>query len=207
MAKLSIIDLEGKPKEELELNAKVFDGKVNQFAIHQAVVSYLANKREGNASTKTRGEVSGGGKKPWRQKGTGRARVGSIRSPLWRHGGVVFGPHPRDFSYSVPKKIRCLALKSCLNSRLMEKELVLVEDFNIPSLKTKEMINVLKKLKINTNCLLITDIKNENILRASRNIPNFWAVNFKEVNAYDILKFKKLILTKSALVGLEKRLK
>jgi large subunit ribosomal protein L4 len=148
MFSLPVYNCEGKEVETVKLNPEIFDGTQNTDCLHQAIEAYKANQRKGLASTKTRGEVSGGGKKPWKQKGTGRARVGSTRSPLWRHGGVVFGPHPRDFSYEVPQKIKALALKTSLNTRLKENNFMILDEFKVESPKTKLAVRVLTNLKL-----------------------------------------------------------
>lgn len=204
---LPIYNSEGKEVESLKLDATVFDGKVNQDALHQAVTAYLANQRKGLAATKTRGEVSGGGRKPWKQKGTGRARHGSIRSPLWRHGGVVFGPHPRDFSYSLPQKIKNLALKSSLNAKLKEKNLVLLDNLNLNSYKAKEAARIFKQLKIESKTLLLLDKMDVKVKQALRNI-GFLKFNLsRDTHAYEVLAAHKLILTKDGLKELVSRLK
>lgn len=208
MFKLPVYNQEGKEVKKIELDPEVFDGKVNHNLIYQAVLMYRANRRKGLASTKTRGEVSGGGVKPWRQKGTGRARVGSIRSPLWRKGGVVFGPHPRDYSFSLPKKIKLAALKSSLNARLKETNMIILEDLKITNPKTKEGMKILNNLKINRkkSLLLLNEI-NETIKRCFGNIGFLTFVRGSDVNAYDILKASKLMITEAALNSLIKRLK
>ena len=210
---LPIYNTEGKEVETLKLDHTVFDGVVNIAAIYQAVNGYRANQRRGLAATKTRGEVSGGGKKPWKQKGTGRARVGSIRSPLWRHGGVVFGPHPRDFSYPVPQKIKTLALKSTLNAKVKENNLMLLEKLEIKAPKTKEANLIFKNLKVlpqknkKESLLLLSDSIDNNLRLALRNIK-FIKVNLgKDTHAYEVLASTKLIVTKAGLNQLIKRLK
>ena len=211
---LPIYNTQGQEVDTITLDEKIFDGKVNTAAIHQAIRAYRANQRKGLASTKTMGEVSGGGSKPWRQKGTGRARVGSIRSPLWRHGGVIFGPHPRDFSYNIPQKIKTLALKSSINVKLKENNFVVVEEFFLEKPKTKEAVALFSNLKLNPpkdkgsyNILLILD-KIDNILKRSlRNISFLRFNNARDVNAYDVLAHKKLLITKDGLNELINRLK
>jgi large subunit ribosomal protein L4 len=208
---LPIYNTEGKEIDKVKLDSAVFDGTVNTNAIYQAVNAYLASQRKGLASTKTRGEVSGGGKKPWRQKGTGRARVGSTRSPLWRHGGVIFGPHPRDFSYSIPDKLKKLALKSSLNAKLKENKFIVLDDFVIDRPKTKEAVKVFVNLKIepdkNTAALLLLAKKDNNLTLALRNL-SFLKVNLaKDTNVYEVLTHNKLIITKEGLTQLIGRLK
>jgi len=210
---LPIYNTEGKEIDTIKLDSAVFDGTVNTAAIYQAINAFRANQRKGLASTKTRGEVSGGGKKPWRQKGTGRARAGSIRSPLWRHGGVVFGPHPRDFSYVLPAKIKSLALKSSLNAKLKENNLIVVDDLKLGQAKTKEAAKIFSNLKINNNkakascVLLLLDNIDKNLKLALNNL-NFLRVNLaKDTHAYEVLSCQKMIITKTGLDELTKRLK
>ena len=208
MSTLAVYNTKGKKlEEEIKLDKNIFDGKVNSAVIYQVVVMYQANKRAGTASTKTRGEVSGGGKKPWQQKGTGRARVGSIRSPLWRHGGITFGPHPRDYSYSLSPKIKSLALRSSINQKLNDKEVLIVDELNIESPKTKNIVEILDNLKINEKALLLIDKIDVNLLKATRNIPTIALKRSSDVNAEDVLTYKKLIVTKNALDALTLRLK
>lgn len=206
MAEISIYNMNGQSVGKMELDKKIFNGEVNKAVLYQIVKMYEANLRQGNASTKTRSDVSGGGKKPWKQKGTGRARAGTIRSPLWRGGGIVFGPHPRDYSYSLPKAVKRLALVSSLNSKLNDKELIVVDDLKISGPKTKEMAAALKNLKAQTRPLLVLDEKNEAISRASRNIPRLILRDYRTLNAYDIVRQHKLVLTQKALVALTKQL-
>lgn len=206
---LPIYSSEGKEAGTIKLDTAVFDGIVNQDAVYQAVVAYRANQRKGLAATKTRGEVSGGGRKPWKQKGTGRARVGSTRSPLWRHGGVVFGPHPKDFSYTLPQKIRSLALKSGLNAKVKDNDFMVLEGLNLTTAKTKEAAKVLKNLKIDRSnkALLLYGALSDNIVKAMRNI-SFVDVNCaKDANVYEVLSHKKLIITKDGLTAIYARFK
>ena len=167
MPKVDVYDINGKKVSDVELNENVFGIEPNEAIVHEVLVNYLANQRQGTQSTKTRAEVSGGGRKPWRQKGTGRARQGSIRSPQWKGGGVVFAPKPRDYSYSVPKKVKRLALKSVLTSKVLENEIIVVDELNLNAPKTKEMINVLKNLKADKKALIVIDKKDENVILAS----------------------------------------
>jgi len=204
---LPVLDVSGKEVEKLELSPRIFDGKVSTASIYRAVHNYLANRRQGTASTKTRSNVSGGGKKPWRQKGTGRARVGSTRNPLWRHGGVVFGPHPRDFGYSLPKKIKQLSLRSIINNRALENNIVVLNSLVLSDCKTKTFINILKKLKMKDGALLVINSMDDNIRLATRNIPNVGLRDANSVNTYDILSFKKMLVTKDALRILTERIK
>ena len=204
---LPIYNTEGKEVDTLKLDAKIFDGVVNADAIYQAVNSYRANQRKGLASTKTRGEVSGGGKKPWKQKGTGRARVGSTRSPLWRHGGVVFGPHPRDFYYTLPQKIRMLALKSSLNEKLNQNNLIVLDSLKLEKPKTKEALKVFSNLKVSQSTVLLLEKVDENSKLALRNI-SFLNINLaRDTHAYEVMSHKKVVITKDGLHELVTRLK
>jgi large subunit ribosomal protein L4 len=211
---LPIYNSEGKEVETIKLDPMIFDGKVNTAVLHQVVKLYLANQRHGLAATKTRGEVSGGGRKPWKQKGTGRARVGSTRSPLWRHGGVVFGPHPRDFSYSLPKKIKIEALRSALCSKVSEKNLMVLESFKIDAPKTKFAAKVFSNLKVlplrkkdPLGVLLLLDKIDSDLKKALNNIV-FLDFNLaKDAHAYEVLAHKKIVVTKDGLVQLAKRIK
>jgi len=204
---LPIYNTEGKETGNIKLNPAVFDGTVNTAVIYQAVCAWRANQRKGFAATKTRGEVSGGGKKPWKQKGTGRARVGSTRSPLWRHGGVIFGPHPRDFSYNLPQKIRALALKSSLNTKVKENSLMVLEELKIVAPKTKEAAKIFSNLKIKENSLLLLDKIDRNTKMALRNIGFLNVGLAKDTHAYEVISHKRLIITKEGLAGLVDRLK
>lgn len=205
---MPVYDMAGKSVEEIELDAHVFDAEVNKKLLYQVIVGYQANKRLGCAATKTRGEVSGGGKKPWKQKGTGRARHGSIRSPLWRHGGVVFGPHPRDFSVAIPQKIRNEALRSSLNAKINMGNLVVVEKVHILNPKTKDFVKFLASLKLNgASILCVIDAIGENIKRAARNIPRLHLVDSSSLNALDVMNSKKIVMSRDSLKNLTKRLK
>lgn len=206
MATLAVLNHQGKKVEELALNEKIFTDRVNTAVMHQAVLMYQANTRQGNASTKERGSVSGGGRKPWRQKGTGRARAGSNRSPLWVHGGVVFGPHPRDFSYAVPKKIRVVALRESLISKLKAKDLFCVQDLKEKVSKTKEFAKILTAVKIEGSVLALLDGCDASIVRAGRNLPRLEVMRADDVNAQDILSRKALLLSKTAFNKLIKRI-
>ena len=207
MSQLNVLNSQGKESSTIELPKDLFEGAVNAAVIHQAVTKYQASLRQGNASTKERGSVSGGGIKPWRQKGTGRARAGSTRSPLWTGGGVVFGPHPRDFGYDVSKKVKKVALRESLNSKLKDNNLLCVEDFQTPLKKTKEFAEILKNLKIKDKTLAILDGSDPTINRVSRNIRLFNIIRSADVNAYDILKHKKILVTKTAFNNLLERIK
>lgn len=213
---LPIYNAAGKEVDQVKLNASVFDGIINSDAIYQAITAYRANQRKGLAATKTRGEVSGGGKKPWKQKGTGRARVGSSRSPLWRHGGVIFGPHPRDFSYTLPDKIKTAALKSSLNAKVKENNFIVLDDFKLNAPKTKEAIKIFTNLKVSganaakskeaPSLLLLLNEVDKGAKLALRNI-DFLRFNLAaDTNVYEVLAHKKLIITKDGLTRLTQRL-
>ncbi len=204
--KVQVLDQSGNPVREMDLPEEVFSYPVKDHLIYEAVVNYLANQRQGTACTKTRGEVSGGGRKPWRQKGTGRARAGSIRSPLWRHGGTVFGPKPRDYSYSIPRKAKKNALKSALATKLAEKQLLVVEEINLTQPKTKEAVNWLKNLKIDS-ALIIDDRANINLFRAVRNLPEVKAVEASKLNVYDVLRYRWIVFSQRSFNSLVERLK
>ena len=208
MTKLKVWDQEGKIVGEIELNPKIFDGKINHALIHQAVVTYLANQRRGLASTKTRGEVKGSGRKPWPQKGTGRARAGSIRSPLWRGGGIVFGPKPRDYSKKLSQRMRNLALKSALNAKLKDDQIMIIKEIKIEKPKTKEMVKILKNLKLNGEKVrIVVDKLDENLKLAIRNLEKAILENEDTLTTYTVLDCKKLIITKDSLKKLEERLR
>ncbi|MDP3731433.1 MAG: 50S ribosomal protein L4 [Candidatus Omnitrophota bacterium] len=216
---LPIYNTDGKEIDSLKLDQGIFDGIVNADAIHQVVLAYRAAQRKGLASTKTMGEVSGGGRKPWKQKGTGRARVGSIRSPLWRHGGVIFGPHPRDFSYTLPLKIKKLALKSSLNAKINENNFIILDNLKIEAPKTKEAVKILSNLKISrlkdkknhktktAKALLLLDKFDNNLRLALRNIDFLTINRAQDTHAYEVLAANKLIVTREALRELTNRLK
>ena len=204
---LPIYSSEGVETGTIKLDSKIFDGTVNKDAIYQAVVAYRANQRKGLAATKTRGEVSGGGRKPWKQKGTGRARVGSTRSPLWRHGGVVFGPHPKDFSYNLPQKIRALALKSSLNAKVKENNFLVLEDLKLAGPKTKDAAKVLTNLKLGrgVKTLVLLEKMDKLANMAMRNISYVDVAQAKDANVYEIMSHKKLVITKDGLNGIYSR--
>lgn len=205
---MPVVDMGNKVVEEIELDSRVFDGTVKKKTLYQAIVGYRANRRRGLAQTKTRGEVSGGGKKPWKQKGTGRARHGSTRSPLWRHGGVVFGPHPRDFGYAVPQQIRNEALRSSLNAKIAGGDIVFVEKVHILHPKTKEFVKFLDALKIKaTSVLCVMESVTDNIKRSTKNIPFLRLADSSTLNAFDVMNTKKLIISRDSLKNLTKRLK
>jgi large subunit ribosomal protein L4 len=205
---LPVHDMNAKVIEEIELDPHVFDGEVNKSVLYQAITMYRANLRQGTAATKTRGEVSGGGRKPWKQKGTGRARVGSIRSPLWRHGGVVFGPHPRDYSYDLPKKLKAEALRAGLNAKIRDNELVLVEKFHVLEPKTKEFVKVMTAFKLTgEKVLCVVEAASENLRRSTNNIKGLRLVASNMLNAYDLLNVAKVLMSRDSIKNLTKRLK
>jgi large subunit ribosomal protein L4 len=210
MIALPIFNQKGKQVNKIELDPVVFDGRVNQDILYQAVLMYRAARRRGLASTLTRGEVSGGGRKPWRQKGTGRARVGSSRSPLWRKGGVVFGPHPRNYGFSLPKKIKISALKSSLNAKLNEDSLIILDELKIDAPKTKEAVKLLSNFKLGLDSktiLLMLDEINNDLKLSFRNIGFLDVVKASNSNAYDVLKAQKLIINLNGLKILVDRIK
>ncbi|OQX88386.1 MAG: 50S ribosomal protein L4 [Candidatus Omnitrophica bacterium 4484_70.2] len=206
--KLKVWNQEGKIVGEIELDEKIFDGDINYSLIHQAVVTYLANQRRGLASTKTRGEVRGSGRKPWRQKGTGRARVGSIRSPLWRGGGVVFGPKVRDYSKKFPQRMRNIALKSALNAKLKDNQIMIIQDINIDEPRTKKAVEILKNLKLNGERIRIVKEKiDKNLKLALRNLERVELEKADSLTTYTALDCKKLIITEESLRKIEERLR
>ncbi|WP_054251575.1 50S ribosomal protein L4 [Neofamilia massiliensis] len=203
MPKINMLNMNGENVGEIELNPEIFDVEINEHAVYTVVKNLLANRRQGTQSAKTRAEVRGGGKKPWRQKGTGRARQGSIRSPQWKGGGVVFAPKPRDYSYTTPKKVRRVALKSVLTSKLQEKELIVLDELKLDQAKTKEMVKVLKAINADEKALVVIKRPDENIIRSARNLPTVLTTNANTLNVYDILKYNSLIITKEALEEIE----
>lgn len=198
MTKIQMINVEGQPVEELELKDEIFDIEVNEHAVYLVVKNILANRRQGTQSAKTRAEVRGGGRKPWRQKGSGRARHGSIRSPIWKGGGITFAPKPRDYSYTTPKKVRRLAMKSALTSKVQAGELVVVDQITMDEPKTKAMAGYLKAMGVDSKALLVVE-DNKNAVLSARNIPGVETSRADSLNVYDILKYDKLVLTKAAL--------
>ena len=202
MANVSVYNMEGKEVGTLELNDVVFGTEVNEHLMHMAVVSQLANKRQGTQSAKTRAEVSGGGKKPWRQKGTGHARQGSTRAPHWTHGGVVFAPKPRDYSFKMNRKEKSAAICSALTSRVEEKKIVVLESLDFAEIKTKNMVKVLENLKVEKALVVIGD-KNDNVQLSARNIEGVRTSLTNAINVYDILKYDTLVITKDAVAKIE----
>jgi large subunit ribosomal protein L4 len=197
--KIPVLDMEGKQIEEVELTPGIFESEINSAAVHQVVTAILASRRRGTADTKTRGEVAGGGKKPWRQKGTGRARAGSIRSPLWKGGGKTFGPQPRDYGIKVPKKVKKLALKSALSAKAKASEIVVVDRFNIDEPKTRKAVEALEKLKLGNKVVLVVDKQNETTSKALRNLEGVHMIEISQLNVYDVLDNDQLVFSRDAL--------
>ncbi|MGI6778495.1 MAG: 50S ribosomal protein L4 [Acetivibrionales bacterium] len=203
MPKVDVYNMNGEVVGDIELNDNIFAIDINKSAIHAVVVNQLANKRQGTHSTKTISEVRGGGAKPWRQKGTGRARQGSIRSAQWVKGGIALGPKPRDYSYTIPKKMRRLALKSALTSKLQDNEIIVLDSLKFDEIKTKHMVNVLNSLKVDESSLIVLADKDETVERSARNIPGVKMALVNTINVYDILKYNKFIITKDAVSKVE----
>ncbi|MGD8534401.1 MAG: 50S ribosomal protein L4 [Candidatus Aminicenantes bacterium] len=206
MSKIQVLDKSGKRVSEMNAPKEVFSYPVKEHLLYEAVVSFRANQRRGTASTKTRAEVKGGGRKPWRQKGTGRARAGSIRSPIWRKGGVTFGPKPRSYYYSLPKKAKRNALKSVLSMKLAEKQLLILKALELKEPKTKDGAKLLKALKLDS-ALIVDDHQNTNLFLSLRNIPKIKAVDTNSVNVYDVLDHKWLVFSQKAFESLMEKLK
>jgi large subunit ribosomal protein L4 len=205
MAVCDVLNTQAEKVGEVDLSDSLFNVEIKTGILHEMVCMQRANRRSGNACTKTRGEVRGGGAKPWRQKGTGRARAGSRTSPVWRGGGTVFGPKPRDYSYSMPKKVRKLALKMAMSARNQEGNLVIVDSFELPEIKTKDFVGVMKNFQFD-NCLIITSDIDDNISLSSRNAVGYKVLPVAGLNVYDILKHSKLMLIQSSLAKIEERL-
>ena len=203
MAKVTVYDMTGAAKGELELNEAVFGVEMNAGLVHQAVVRQLASQRLGTHKVKNRAEVRGGGRKPWRQKGTGRARAGSRRSPLWRSGGVIFGPTPRSYAFAMPRKQRRLALKCVLSDKVRSGDLIVLEELDFEAPKTKQMVKLLSDFKVESKALFITEEPKENVERSSNNLQGVKALGALGLNVYDILNHEKLFLTKSAVTKIE----
>ena len=203
MPKVALYNTNGEQVGDIELNDSVFGVTVNQSVLHDAVVAYLANQRQGTHDTKTRAEVRGGGRKPWRQKGTGRARHGSTRSPIWKGGGIVFGPHPRDYSIKLPKKVRRLAMKSALSSKVESGNIVVLDLLLLEQPKTKDMVRILNNLKISNKALVVTADKNDNIIRSARNIPGIKPTSASHLNVYDLMAHQTLVITRDAVNRVE----
>lgn len=202
MASVAVVDMSNNKVKDVEL-PPLFGSDVNSHLLHSAVVNQLANKRAGTASTKTKGLVSGGGKKPWKQKGTGRARAGSSRSPLWRHGGTVFGPMPRDYSYSIPKKEKRAALAAALTAKVGENRLIILDKLSLAEPKTKQMAELLQKLGVSESALVLIASANRNVALASRNVPNVKVLRMENINVYDLLKYRYLVTTQDAISAMQ----
>ena len=203
MAKVSVYDMNGNAVSELELNDAVFGIEPSEYAMHQAVVNYLANQRQGTQSTITRTEVSGGGRKPWRQKGTGHARQGSTRSPQWRHGGIALGPKPRSYTYTLNKKVKRLALLSALSSKVQENEMVVVDSIKTDGFKTKSIVNMLKALNVDGKALIVLDTVDQQVIKSAANIPGVKTTQVNTLNVYDILNYSKFVVVKDAVAKIE----
>jgi len=202
MATVAVYNIEGKEVDKLELNDNVFGVEINEHLVHLAVVSQLANSRQGTQSAKTRSEVSGGGKKPWRQKGTGHARQGSTRAPHFTGGGVVFAPKPRDYSMKMNKREKQIAMKSALTSKVQDSKLVVVDEFKLDEIKTSKFVDILNNLKA-PKALVVTKDKDEKVILSARNIPTVKTTMTNAINVYDILKYETLVMTKDAVAAIE----
>ena len=203
MPKVDVLDMKGKKVSDIELADSIFGIKPNEAIVHSVLVNYLANQRQGTQSTKTRAEVSGGGKKPWRQKGTGRARQGSIRAPQWIKGGIALGPKPRSYKYTVNKKEKRLAIKSVLSSKVLEKELTVVDKLEVKEIKTKTMVKALADMKVEGKTLIILPENNQNVFMSSRNIEGVKTIVANNINIFDLLKYTNLILPVDTVKKLE----
>ncbi len=203
MPKVALYNIKGEQVGEIDLKDEVFGIEVNESVLHDAVVNHLANRRLGTHSAKTRGEVSGGGRKPFKQKGTGRARAGSSRSPLWKKGGVIFPPQPRSYSYTLPRKVRRLALKSALSSKLQKGNLIVVDQLAMTEPKTKDFVGVLDNLKVSKKALVVTADVDNVIVKSARNIPGVTPTHASSLNVYDVLAHEKLIITRDAVNKVE----
>ncbi|MDO5126595.1 MAG: 50S ribosomal protein L4 [Eubacteriales bacterium] len=202
MATVAVYNIEGKEVDKLELNDNVFGVEINEHLVHLAVVSQLANRRQGTQSAKTRSEVSGGGRKPWRQKGTGHARQGSTRSPQWTGGGVVFAPKPRDYSMKMNKREKQIAMKSALTSKVQDSKFIVVDELALDEIKTSKFVQILNNLKA-PKALVVTKDKNEKVILSARNIPDVKTTMTNGINVYDILKYDSLVITKDAVAAIE----
>ena len=202
MSKVSVYNMEGQQVGELELNDAVFGVEINEHLVNQAVKLQLANKRQGTQSAKTRSEVSGGGRKPWKQKGTGHARQGSTRAPQWTHGGVVFAPVPRDYSFKLNKKEKRAALKSALTSRVNESKFIVVDELKLDSIKTKNFVQVLNNLKVEKALVVLNDM-DTNVIKSASNVPTVKTAQTNELNVFDVLKYDTVVVTKDAVKTIE----
>ena len=202
MAKVSVYNIDGKEVGSIELNDAVFGVEVNEHLVHLAVVNQLANKRQGTQSAKTRSEVSGGGRKPWRQKGTGHARQGSTRAPQWTGGGVVFAPTPRDYSFKLNKKEKRAALKSALTSRVAENKIIVLDELKLDEIKTKKFVQVMKNLNVE-KALVVLNEMDKNVIASAANIPTVKTAQTNELNVFDVLKYETVVVTKAAVATIE----
>lgn len=202
MANVAVVNMNGENVGSIELNDAIFGIEANEHVMHLAVVQYLANQRQGTQSAKTRAEVRGGGRKPWRQKGTGRARQGSTRSPQWTGGGVVFAPKPRDYSFKLNKKVKRLALQSALSTKVAENKIIVLDELTLNEIKTKEMVKVLNNIKCE-KALIVMEGSNTNVMLSARNIPNVKTASVNTINVYDLLKYNTLVVTKDAVAKIE----
>lgn len=203
MPSIDVYNVEGKKVKSVDLKEEIFGIEPNEAVVHSVLVNFLANQRQGTQSTKTRAEVRGGGRKPWRQKGTGRARQGSIRAPQWIKGGIALGPKPRSYKYTVNKKEKRLAIKSLLSSKVLENELTVVDTFAFDTIKTKQMVNALNNLKVEGKSLILLADKNENVQKSARNIEGVKTSLVNTINVYDLLKYKNLVITLDTVKKLE----
>ena len=203
MPSIDVYNIEGKKVKSLDLKEEIFGIEPNEAVVHSVLVNYLANQRQGTQSTKTRAEVRGGGRKPWRQKGTGRARQGSIRAPQWIKGGIALGPKPRSYKYRVNKKERQLAIKSLLSSKVLENNLVVVDKFDFKEIKTKQMADAMKNLKVDATALVVLPTNNEIVQKSARNLADVRTSSVNTINVFDLLKYKKLVLTVDTIKKLE----
>ncbi len=203
MPKVDVYNINGEVVGDINLNDNIFGIEVNKDAMHLAVTNQLANRRQGTQSTKTKSEVRGGGKKPWRQKGTGRARQGSIRSAQWIKGGIVLGPKPRSYRFTLPKKVKRLALKSALTTKVLENEILVLDSLSFDSIKTKQVVGALGKLNVPNNALIVIAGKDDNVIKSARNIPGIKTALVNTLNVFDILKYEKFLITKDAVSKVE----
>ena len=203
MPSIDVYNIEGKKVSTVDLKEEIFGIEPNEAVVHSVLVNYLANQRQGTQSTKTRAEVRGGGRKPWRQKGTGRARQGSIRAPQWIKGGIALGPKPRSYKYRVNKKERQLAIKSLLSSKVLENNLVVVDKFDFKEIKTKQMATAMKNLKVEEKAFVVLAASDEKVQKSARNLENVKTGSVNTINVYDLLKYKKLVLTVDTIKKLE----
>ncbi|OAT81146.1 50S ribosomal protein L4 [Desulfotomaculum copahuensis] len=206
MPKVALYNISGEQVGEIELSDGVFGIPVHRQALHDAVVMQQASRRQGTHDTKTRGEIRGGGRKPWRQKGTGRARHGSTRSPIWRGGGTVFGPHPRDYSYKLPRKVYRLALRSALSSKVEDGKILVLDELKLTMPRTREMVRILDNLRVDGPALVVISGRDENVIKSARNIPGIKPVSTEGLNVYDLLAHGMLVITRDAVSRVEEAL-